>query len=64
MFETATTNLIGTQGGGASTDWTKWNHYGARTYWSSESQTSDPSYGNVYMESMPIVLVLPHNGQI
>ncbi len=51
MFETATTNLIGTQGGGASTDWTKWNHYGARTYWSSESQTLIQAT-QCFMESM------------
>ncbi|MCG1024920.1 DNRLRE domain-containing protein, partial [Dehalobacter sp.] len=47
-IEKATTNLIDTQGGGASTDWTKWNHWGARSYWSSETQTDDPNYGKVY----------------
>lgn len=47
-IEKATTNLFDTVGSGASSDWTKWNHWGARSYWSSESQTDDPNYGKVY----------------
>lgn len=48
LLEEGTTNKTSTEGGGASTDWTKWTHWGNRTYWSSESQTSDPVFGNVY----------------
>lgn len=46
--EEGTTNLLNSQGGGASTNWTLWSHWGNRSYWSSETQTSDPNYGNVY----------------
>lgn len=47
-IEEGTTNLLNSQGGGASTDWSKWSHWGNRSYWSSESQTTDPNYGKVY----------------
>jgi RHS repeat-associated protein len=46
--EEGAANLINTQGGGANSDWAKWTHWGNRTYWSSETQNSDPIYGNVY----------------
>lgn len=48
MVEEGTTNLFNSQGGRASQNWTTWTHWGNRSYWSSENQTSDPDYGNVY----------------
>lgn len=43
-----TENLLGTVGGGASTDWTKWSHWGSATYWYSFEQYDDPQMGKVF----------------
>jgi hypothetical protein len=50
-IEDGTTNLIETQGGGASQDWTKWGHYGNTTYWTTSSQFDDPVMGKVFQGS-------------
>lgn len=46
-IEEGTTNKIETEGG-ASQDWSKWSHWGNRTYWSSETQYDDPIMGKIY----------------
>jgi len=43
-----TTDLLDTQGDGASSDWTKWTHWQVRLYWSSETQSEGLEYGNVF----------------
>ncbi len=48
MVEEGTTNKIETEGGGASQDWSKWYHWGNRTYWQSETQYDDPVMGKVF----------------
>jgi|LSQX01.1.fsa_nt_gb hypothetical protein len=45
--EEGTTNKIATEGGAAQ-DWSKWSHWGARTYWQSETQYDDPVMGKVF----------------
>lgn len=49
-IEKGTTNLIDTQGGGASTDWTKWTHWGKRSYWSSET-SGQPYTISMYLKA-------------
>lgn len=44
LLEEGTENLIETQGG-ASQDWSKWNHYTDTSYWSNVSQTDDTLWG-------------------
>jgi len=48
MIEEGTTNKIETEGGGASQDWTKWSHWGNRTYWQNETQYNDSVMGKVF----------------
>ncbi len=48
--EAGTENLLDTQGGNASQDWTKWTHYGNASYWKPGSfgTYEDPILGNVF----------------
>jgi hypothetical protein len=48
LLEYVNTNMIDTQGGYASQDWSKWTHWNNTVYWSTNEQIDDPVYGKIF----------------
>jgi hypothetical protein len=48
LLEYVNTNMLDTQGGYASQNWSKWTHWNSTRYWSTNEQYDDPVFGKVF----------------